>query len=409
MATGRQAAGEPGGASGMVDRSASFAASEAHTAVGGSGQRVRPEAVTVLERLLGLLFPNPPSLDCITIDDVQRRYRLTGLGAPALAAIEQSQRLVRARGDYAQTGLCEFHIGLIYFHWDDPRAAANQFALARQPWLLADDHSATCLAHFAQGLALYHAFHNEPAMLQFGRAERLLARDVHGPQAARQATLVEHLRPLLTAAQEALRESLWPADRPPEAPAAPPERLYVPVPPARDSAPQPPVAKSDSAARRAFERPPPPLDRSTRALPPISNLPGGLGDVPRGPVPGHIVVDDRFGWYVIAERRGSFLPAVVAGTWLLADSEPDERPAARGEYVIVGSRRAGLGSIAVQPISRSSVVPHVYLGYRAVGPDGAARILLDDSPGATTDDAQVLAVVEGFWQVLDGQLADKRS
>ena len=123
---------------------------------------------------MGLLFPNPPSLDCITIDDVQRRYRLTGLGAPALAAIEQSQRLVRARGDYSQTGLCEFHIGLIYFHWDDPRAAANQFALARQPWTLADDHSAACLTHFAQGLALYHAFHNEPAMLQFGRAERLL-------------------------------------------------------------------------------------------------------------------------------------------------------------------------------------------------------------------------------------------
>ena len=69
-----------------------------------------------------------------------------------------------------------------------------------------------------------------------------------------------------------------------------------------------------------------------------------------------------------------------------------------------------MGSCAVPPTARSSVVPHVYLGYRAVGPDGAARIRLDDGQGATTaDDAQVLAVVEGFWQVLDGQLADKRS
>ncbi len=398
----------------MVDRSAGFAASEARTAVSGSGQRVRPEAVTVLERLLGLLFPTPPSLDCITIDDVQRRYRLTGLGAPALAAIEQSQRMVRARGDYTQTGQCEFHIGLIYFHWDDPRAAANQFALARQPWMLAGDHSAICLTHFAQGLALYHAFHNEPAMLQFGRAERLLARAAHGALAARHTALVDQLRPLLTAAQEALREDLWPEDRPPDAQPTPAERLYVPVPPRRDTPPAttpPPVAKSDNVARRAFDRPPPPTDRATRALPPISNLPGGLGDVPRGPVPGHIVVDDRFGWYVIAERRGSFLPAVAAGTWLLADSEPEERSAAagRGEYVIVGSRRAGLGSIAVQPISRSSAVPHVYLGYRAIGPDGAARLILDDNQPLATDDAQVLAVVEGFWQVLDGQLADKRS
>lgn len=379
---------------------------------------MRPEAVTVLERLLRLLFPAPPSLDCITIDDVQRRYRLTGLGAPALAAIEQSQRMVRARGDYVQTGLCEFHVGLIYFHWGDPRAAANQFALARQPWTLAGDHSANCLSHFAQGLALYHAFHNEPAMLQFGRAERLLAKPVHGTPGTRHAALVEQMRPLLTAAQEALREALWPADRPPDGPDAAPERLYVAVPPLRDApATRPPAAPTsdapppDAAARRAFERPPP-LDPATRALPPISNLPGGLGDVPRGPVPGHIVVDDRFGWYVIAERRGDFLPAVAAGTWLLADSEPEERSglARRGDYVIVGSRRAGLGSIAVQPISRSSAVPHVYLGYRAAGPDGAMRLFLDDGPQpAEADDAQVLAVVEGFWQVLDGQLADKRS
>ena len=398
----------------MVERPSSSGTSEARSGVSGVEPRVRPEAVTVLERLLRLLFPNPPSLDCITIDDVQRRYRLTGLGAPALAAIEQSQRMVRARGDYAQTGLGEFHIGLIYFHWGDPRAAANQFALARQPWTLADDNSANCLSHFAQGLALYHAFHNEPAMLQFGRAERLMARPVHGLPAARHAALVEQLRPLLTAAQEALREALWPADRPPDGPDAAPERLYVAVPPLRDAPATRPsgVPTPDVAARRAFERPPPPRDPATRALPPISNLPGGLGDVPRGPVPGHIVVDDRFGWYVIAERRGDFLPAVVAGTWLLADSEPEERSGAtgRGEYVIVGSRRAGLGSIAVQSISRSSAVPYVYLGRRAVGPDGAARLFLDDGPQpAAADDAQVLAVVEGFWQVLDGQLAGKRS
>ena len=64
----------------------------------------------------------------------------------------------------------------------------------------------------------------------------------------------------------------------------------------------------------------------------------------------------------------------------------------------------------MQSISRSSAVPYVYLGRRAVGPDGAARLFLDDGPQpAAADDAQVLAVVEGFWQVLDGQLAGKRS
>ncbi len=66
--------------------------------------RPRVEAILSLERLLDILFPGPPSLDCVTIDDIERRYPLTGLGAPALRAIEQSQRIVRARGEFSQAG-----------------------------------------------------------------------------------------------------------------------------------------------------------------------------------------------------------------------------------------------------------------------------------------------------------------
>ncbi|HEY1410436.1 MAG TPA: hypothetical protein VF434_15960, partial [Promineifilum sp.] len=59
--------------------------------------QLRPvrEAVSVLGRLLKVLFPEQPSLDVITVENVIERYPLTGLGAPALAAIEQSQRIVR--------------------------------------------------------------------------------------------------------------------------------------------------------------------------------------------------------------------------------------------------------------------------------------------------------------------------
>ena len=42
-----------------------------------------PDTVRLLEGLLRLLFPEPHPLDVITIDDVVRRYPLTGLGAPA--------------------------------------------------------------------------------------------------------------------------------------------------------------------------------------------------------------------------------------------------------------------------------------------------------------------------------------
>jgi hypothetical protein len=189
-------------------------ATTADSALPSSASRQRPRAVSDLELLLGLLFPDPPSLDCVTVDDILRRYRFTGLGAPALTAIEQSQRIVRASGDYHQLGVCEFHIGLIYFTWADHRAAANQFLLARQSWTLAGDASAKCLAHFAQGLALAEAQHHEPAMLQYGRAERLLNQQPRsGPAATRHGGLDERMRPLLLVAQEGLRVKLWPNDQ----------------------------------------------------------------------------------------------------------------------------------------------------------------------------------------------------
>jgi hypothetical protein len=392
----------------MVDRSAPAFAGD--SGAFGSEPRPRAEAVTVLEQLLAQLFPAPPSLDCITIDDVLRRYRLTGLGAPALTAIEQSQRIVRARGDYGQTGLCEFHVGLVYFNWEDYRAAANQFALARQPWTLAGDHSANCLTHFAQGLALYHAYHNEPAMLQFGRTERLLARAPHGTAAPRHARLAEALRPLLVAAQEALREALWPEDRVPE----PAGRGYLSVPPLRaQPRPEddgvavgrpaaPPVERLSSSG--VFARAARPPERPGSVALPISNLPGGLGsagDGPtRGPVPGHIIVDDRYTWYTITERHGAFLPTVETGMWLLADNDVDERPS-EADYVIIGSRQAGLGSITVQPVSYSSLVPYCYLGYRL--PEGDARgesssrLFVDETQQpVVSGDLLVLAVVVGL-------------
>jgi len=381
----------------MAERPAS--SGDFHSSASQADAHPRAEAVLGLERLLDSLFPGPPSLDCVTIDDVQRRYPLTGLGAPALTAIEQSQRIVRARGDFSQTGLGEFHIGLIYFQWADYRAAANQFALARQSWTLAGDHSANCLTHFAQGLALYNAYHHEPAMLQFGRAERLLNRAVHGAGAARHAALADKLRPLLTAAQVALREDLWPKDEPPAdgkgpAPGRATSRAGV-------AAPAPPIVQPE--VQRVFERGPRPSEWAPR---PLSNLHRPRGEGPSGPVPGHVPVDERFGWYIIADRRGNFLPTIAPGTWLLADSEINERLPAARDYVVVGSSRAGLGSITAQPISHSTTVPYCYLGYRSLGPDGAAQLILDDSRQAVSGgDVLVLAVVEGFWLSLDGQPA----
>jgi hypothetical protein len=357
------------------------------------------QSVDILNRLLTLLYPDSNSLDIITVEDVVRRYPLTGLGAPALSAIEQSQRILRGRGEYDQIGLGEFHIGLVYLYWNDTRAAAGQFALARQPWSLASDSTAICLAHYAQGLALYHAYHNESAMMQFSRAERLLNKTPPGSQAERFNQLAVAMRPLLTISQETLRRSMWPEEHVPDAA----KSGYLTVPPHVAQAGKKHAGRSLDTPAPAADQPPVPR--------PISNLPGGEAGLLRGPVPGHIVLDDRYGWYIVAEKSGDFLPHVAVGTWVLGERDPDEHAVTGREYVIVGSRQASLGRILVQPVSHSSAVPYCYLGYREPNPAGElpageSGLFLDEAELTVTGgEIVVVAVVEGFWFGINGQVS----
>jgi hypothetical protein len=381
----------------------------------GSGRQItdleqhRPvrEAVSVLNRLLALLFPEANSLDIITVDDILRRYPLTGLGAPALAAIEQSQRILRARGDYGQVGLGEFHIGLVYLYWGDTRAAANQFALARQPWSLASDSPAICLAHYAQGLALYHAFHNEAAMMQFSRAERCLGRPQVGSQAERFNLLATEMRPLLAIAQETLRQSMWPEERAPDNA----KGNYLTLPPqlaGRESLGAV-VGNSMPSLERAAQTGEP---VESQAVPrPISNMPGGGEEVMslRGPVPGHIAMDDRFEWYVVTERKSDFLPYVAIGAWVLADRDLETRSESGREFVVVSSRHAGLGSILVQPVAGAGATMNCFLGYRdstlvAALPESGSKLFLNDTGiEAPEADCVIVGVVAGLWLGLNGE------
>ena len=73
-----------------------------------------------------------------------------------------------------------------------------------------------------------------------------------------------------------------------------------------------------------------------------------------------------------------------------------------------GSSRADLGGIAVQPVSHSSAVPYCYLGYRI--PDDSlpsgGQLYLDETrrPLELEEDAFVMAVVEGIWYDLNGNV-----
>ncbi len=103
---------------------------------------------------------------------------------------------------------------------------------------------------------------------------------------------------------------------------------------------------------------------------------------------------------MIGDKKGEFLSGLSSGTWLLADRDVDERRSSGREYVVIGSTRHDLGSVAVQPVSHSSAMPYCYLGYRVA--DEAApensRVFLDETnEPLTAGDALVLAVVEGFY------------
>lgn len=375
-------------------------------------EQLRPvrEAVSVLSRLLELLFPEANSLDIITVDDILRRYPLTGLGAPALAAIEQSQRILRARGEYSQVGLGEFHIGLVFLYWGDTRAAANQFALSRQPWSLASDSPAICLAHYAQGLALYHAFHNESAMMQFSRAERGLGRPQVGPQAERFNLLATEMRPLLTIAQETLRQSMWPEEHTPDLT----KDTYLTLPPQRPG--QAPIAASMGVNDPPLRSPTMTSEPGGEPVVPrpISRMPGGetdgfLGLTP-GPVPGHVVTDERFEWFVVTERKSDFLPHVAVGAWVLADRELELRSAGGREYVVVSSHQAGLGSIQVQALAGVART-NCFLGYRdpvVVAPltEGDSHLILNETgPAPPEADLIIVGVVAGLWLGLNGEVS----
>ena len=218
------------------------------------------------------------------------------------------------------------------------------------------------------------------------------------------------MRPLLIAAQEALRVRLWPNDQ--SAPAAPAEHAASNTPPPAERA----ASDADSASPRSAQpqmRPATPDDRPLLGAH-ISNMPP-ITRRRDSPIPGHALDDDRYAWYAVADRQGGFLPSIPTGIWLLADRELDELATGRS-VVIVGSRQAGLGSISLRPLAQSSLTHALYLGFRisdrgAAGDhptapaDALSQLYLDDSQRAVSgSDVQVLGVVKGFWQALDGEL-----
>jgi len=166
-------------------------------------------SVERLNELLNMLYGRPENPDLITLDDVLRRYRLTALGKPAMTAIDQSRRMVRAVGDYEQIGLCEFHIGLIFLYWGDGRGAAQQFMAARQQWSFTDHTAAVTLAHYAAGVAQRRVFEHEKAARQLGKVKQLLPRIPLAPVSVTNQ-FMETLQAAVETTRSEMRDEMWP-------------------------------------------------------------------------------------------------------------------------------------------------------------------------------------------------------
>lgn len=313
-----------------------------------------PAAADLLTQLVSLLYPHRRNLDLITLADIQRRYPLTGLGVPAMRAIEQSQRIVRATNDFHLMGLCEFHVGLIYLFWGDFRGASQQFAEARRQWSFVNATAAVCLSLFAEGRAQEFAHHHEGAMTCYGKAEQRLPRmrfDQSQEGLRRFASLLGHeLRQAREGLRLLLQETWQDQENLPPGTAAPdgmrPQQTIVPV--------------------------------------PQFGSPVSTGGALR--------------WYRAERQQDGFAGHIPTGAYVQADTTVAAETAvshyAPGEWVVVGlGDSAGPPHLLLTPYLHTE--PYAQLGLaRWVMADGP---LLDVGRGAEALPGVVVGRVTGYW------------
>lgn len=316
------------------------------------------ETVQVLYELLDLLYPELPSPEIITLKDVQRRYPLTGLGSPAMTAIQQSQRIVRANGDYRQVGLCEFHVGLIYLYWGQCLGAEEQFAEARRQWSFANNEEASvCLGYFAAGNAQHRIRHYEAAMSSYGKTEQWLSRVRWSPPSEGQEKFVEEIGKALAKVQEELREKLWPPD----------ERESPPRPQAEaqasrqnDTRPENVATAERDDTATTNQEPSSPRETADSVPKPVIAIANSHHSAT--PVPGHENSSEHYQWYQVINRDDAFLSDIPEESWLLVDVEGNVEQPPASKLFLVGSDGNDIeGSVIVRPHNVTPPFSRIYL------------------------------------------------
>lgn len=365
-------------------------------------------AVNRLTELLEWLYPDP-SPDIFTVRDYRNRYPFTRLGPLATNDIDRYQRINRAIGSHVQIGLCEFHVGLIYLHEGDFRGAMQQFDHARHQWVFVNQSAAIALTHLARTVALRLAGHYESALVSAGKVAGWLDRARFAESVPQEGRFFEKVLSYVSELQAALRKLMSPppetavngtatVDESSSSPPGPPTSAMG----AATAASPVPDLTTDAATRADDE-----IETGASARPPIVNF--DRTATPSLPIPEHLLVDDRYAWYLVESRPESdFLPEVKTGDWLLVDLEPgitEDLHDTEQPILIVKKENIG-GTIRVRPLDPKARFQRIYLVTLADTPTGAFRV--DEATGTVTFSHQmpeigvarqeILGFVVGFWR-----------
>ncbi|MBP6804440.1 MAG: hypothetical protein KA362_10055 [Chloroflexi bacterium] len=386
-----------------------------------------------LEGLLEMLYPDPPLVDIITLTEFKFRYRFSGLGVGAVAAMERAQRITRAIGNYDQMGLSEFYNGLIYLHDGQFLGAWPCFAEARRYWDFDNRATAVCLAQFAQGVAQHGAFHYELALNHYGKADRCMARFPIDDVTGEQGPFWRALRTLLAASRQSAIRQLRLIDEGPDSSAAN-RRIILDKPPVPPPSPPPTEEDESTAVMPPPEQQPAPRPASTPAvdLPifklsstgakPVNEQVRARSEdieeetaVPFIPIPGH----DNHSPYLIWmkpepsswEEVQAFLPDIHAEDYILVDRDIENYIFKPGDLIIVDNKQ-GAGSVPVEPqqpplatrfpapiylgkIERPPNAPMVDGPEAANTANGRVRVSLQDERPLYAED--IIGIVVGIW------------
>lgn len=319
--------------------------------------RTLQEIVELLSSLLQLLYPFPDHVegsnnavefepetdmgtlnpDILTLADFKFRYQFTGLGSRAVMAIERTQRIIRASKNFAEIGLCEFHIGLIYLDQNDCQGAIQQFQNARMQWSYIGQTAAICLAHFAEGLAQTQRQAYEMALNQFQKVAACQKRLALAPYSENLHKFRKLLEEALKKAQDAARESLW-ALTPPISDSEDEDEEETAVPP--------PAAGDEEVMDEETAVPPPPptaepSEESTDTPQPEVPLPY-MSETPPyqtiSPVVKHPNTSEQLVWYrAHIKRPDPLFPDIKDLGWLLVNQTGTNHQYKEGDLIIIAS------------------------------------------------------------------------